>query len=85
MNKAKINELYEKAYVTYEVPYESSVVDPTIVSIHKQRVWDRHLFAELIVRECAQVADQWVNDEDNGHNLVSAKLKKHFGVEECTN
>ena len=38
-------------------------------------------FAELIVRECAQVADQWVNDEDNGHNLVSAKLKKHFGVE----
>ena len=42
-------------------------------------------FAELIVRDCAQVADQWVNDEDNGHNLVSAKLKKHFGVEECTN
>ena len=45
MNKAKINELYEKAYVTYEVPYESSVVDPTIVSIHKQRVWDRQPFA----------------------------------------
>lgn len=45
---------------------------------------DLHLekFAELIVRECAQVADQWVDDEDNGHNLVSAKLKKHFGVEE---
>ena len=42
---------------------------------------DRHKFAELIVRECAQVADQWVDDEDNGHNLVSAKLKKHFGVE----
>lgn len=39
-------------------------------------------FAELIVRECAVVADQWVNDEDNGRNLVSAKLKKHFGVEE---
>ena len=39
-------------------------------------------FAELIVRECARVADQWVDDEDNGHNLVSAKLKKHFGVEE---
>ena len=39
-------------------------------------------FAELIVKECAVVADQWVNDEDNGHNLVSAKLKQHFGVEE---
>ena len=45
-------------------------------------VLDTVKFAELIVRECAQVADQWVNDEDNGHNLVSAKLKKHFGVEE---
>ena len=44
--------------------------------------FNRKKFAELIVRECAQVADQWVNDEDNGHNLVSAKLKKHFGVEE---
>ena len=38
-------------------------------------------FAELIVRECAQVADQWVNDEDNGHNLVSERLRQHFGVE----
>ena len=39
-------------------------------------------FAELIVRECARVADQWVNDEDNGHNLVSDRLRQHFGVEE---
>ena len=42
-------------------------------------------FAELIVRECARVADQWVDDEDNGRNLVSAKLKQHFGVEKCMN
>lgn len=39
-------------------------------------------FVELIVKECGIVADQWVNDEDNGRNLVSAKLKQHFGVEE---
>jgi hypothetical protein len=38
--------------------------------------------AELIVRECAMVAEQWVNDEDNGRNLVSDRLKQHFGVEE---
>ena len=37
-------------------------------------------FAELIVTECGRVADQWVNDEDNGTNLVSAKLQQHFGV-----
>ena len=85
MNKAKINELYEKAYVTYEVPYESSVVDPTIVSIHKQRVWDRHLFAELIVQECIQVGgpedsytDDWFKAKADSIN----KIKEHFGVEE---
>ena len=39
-------------------------------------------FARLIVRECARVADQWVDDEDNGHNLVSERLRQHFGVEE---
>ena len=38
-------------------------------------------FAELIVRECASVGDYWVDNEDNGKNLVSDKLKKHFGIE----
>ena len=79
MNKAKINELYEKAYVTYEVPYESSVVDPTIVSIHKQRVWDRHLFAELIVRECAAEADK---QTIYCRGIPWGRwIKEHFGVE----
>ena len=78
MNKAKINELYEKAYVTYEVPYESSVVDPTIVSIHKQRVWDRHLFAELIVRECIDTIKETNLIDDD----PVANIKKRFGVEE---
>ena len=36
--------------------------------------------AELIVQECGIVADKWVDDEDNGKNLVSEKLKQHFGV-----
>ena len=83
MNKAKINELYEKAYVTYEVPYESSVVDPTIVSIHKQRVWDCHLFAELIVRECARALDDKLTNP-NGASVAycdGSDLLEHFGVE----
>ena len=80
MNKAKINELYEKAYVTYEVPYESSVVDPTIVSIHKQRVWDRHLFAELIVRECLNLVDR--GGEFVSRPKLVERIKEHFGVEE---
>jgi hypothetical protein len=65
MNRAKINELYEQAYVVYEVPYESSVVDPTIVSIYKHKVWDRYLFAELIVRACISEI-QTVKDRKSG-------------------
>lgn len=42
--------------------------------------FDMEKFAELIVQESGRVADQWVNDEDNGTNLVSERLKQHFGV-----
>ena len=39
-------------------------------------------FAELIVQECSRIADDWVNNEDNGKNYPSDKIKQHFGVEE---
>ena len=38
-------------------------------------------FAELIVSECSRIADDWVNNEDNGKNSPSDKIKQHFGVE----
>jgi len=38
-------------------------------------------FAELIVQECSRIADDWVNNEDNGKNYPSDKIKQHFGVE----
>ena len=38
-------------------------------------------FAELIVRECSRIADDWVNNEDTGKNYPSDKIKQHFGVE----
>lgn len=93
MNKVKINELYEKAYVTYEVPYNSSVVDPTIVSVHQQKVWDRYLFAELIVAECAnRLAEDFIPEDEiiEGYNdtwdsalrFGAQAIKEHFGVEE---
>ena len=78
MNKAKINELYEQAHVVHEIPYEASVVEPGHIAIHKQKVWDRYLFAELIVKECIT----WVED-NNGHDGPSiSEMKEHFGVEE---
>ena len=39
-------------------------------------------FAELIVRECSRIADDWVNNEDTGKNYPSDKIKQHFGVKE---
>jgi hypothetical protein len=81
MNKAKINELYEQAHVVYEIPYEASVVDPTIVAIHKQKVWDRYLFAELIVKEAGALlmSPEFIGRSDLDWSMV---LNEHFGVEE---
>jgi hypothetical protein len=36
-------------------------------------------FAELIVRECAKVADEPTSEPHSSYGL---KIKKHFGVEE---
>jgi hypothetical protein len=43
-------------------------------------------FAELIVRECAQVSEDDITDGDacctNTAYRISRQIKKHFGVEE---
>lgn len=85
MDKAKINDLFEKAHVVYETPYESSVVDSSIVSVHKQRVFDRYLFAELIAKECAKVVRNTdLEDVDGGDSAVlraaSEAIENYFGV-----
>ena len=85
MNKAKINDLYEKAHVVYEIPYEASVVEPGHIAVHKQKVWDRYLFAELIVKECAKVARHTdLEDVDGGDSAVlyaaSEAIENYFGV-----
>lgn len=38
--------------------------------------------AALLVKECASIADDWVDNTDNGKNYPSEVLKKHFGVGE---
>ena len=71
MNK-RIIELAEQA-TTY--------IDP---SANDGVCWhfDKEKFAELIVRECAEFADEH-NEESEGVTLgVGRELKKHFGVEE---
>ena len=55
-------------------------VDGTLVD--GQLHFDTKKFAELIVRECSRIADDWVNNEDTGKNYPSDKIKQHFGVKE---
>jgi hypothetical protein len=44
--------------------------------------FDPKKFAELIVKECADLCVDNVVDEICGGKRLSAKIKKHFGVEE---
>lgn len=90
----RIKQLYEQAHLVYEIPYESSVVDSTIVSTYKRRQFDAEKFAELIVRECASICE--LNGHSYKHSFTPAKarlaestsnhcglmIKKHFGVAE---
>ena len=39
-------------------------------------------FAELIVRECAGVADDWYRNHDKIHSDPMSYVLAHFGVEE---
>lgn len=39
-------------------------------------------FAELIVRECANVANQHMEHNEGTDYNVGGKIKQHFGVEE---
>lgn len=40
------------------------------------------LFAELIIRECAQIADDGYGSDHFGNGIAGYQLLKHFGVEE---
>jgi len=54
----------------------------TLSSEQQGRVYEK--FAELIVRECAELAREWEDDyvvEDTAPFHSDVKIKKHFGVE----
>jgi hypothetical protein len=39
-------------------------------------------FAELIVRECAEIADEGYGSDHFGNGIAGYQLLKHFGIEE---
>lgn len=44
--------------------------------------FDEEKFAELIVRECAKVADDGFASSNFGNGITGHQLLQHFGVEE---
>ena len=77
MDKGKIAELYKQAHREHRQEYFSSVVDPTLKSVSVTRYFDHELFAELIVRECADISNQ----AEKQCQHPGTMMKNHFGVE----
>lgn len=65
-----------------KIPMLEKFAAQSLVEYDGELIFSKEKFAELIVKDCARVADRWVEDEDNGHNLVSERLRQHFGVKE---
>lgn len=69
----RINELFEQA-LDESVPETWTTLDPTQLSRIKEK------FAELIVRECAEVSKNYAHG--SMPVLIAYAIKEHFGVEE---
>ena len=72
MNK-RIKELYEQSFLT------DDYVNVGINGVELGIKFDPEKFAELIVRECAEVGSKF----SQAHPLdIQYQIKRHFGVEE---
>ena len=60
---------------------EAMVHVPGQTGLHT-RAFSLEKFAELIVRECAKVADDGFASSNFGNGITGHQLLKHFGVEE---
>jgi hypothetical protein len=63
-----------------------NLIKQSEVSISSVRHFNGHIdinkFAELIVRECANVANQHMEHNEGTDYNVGGKIKQHFGVQE---
>jgi hypothetical protein len=74
----KIYELARQAdMIEFDSIPGSKAMTPSYESIVKARK-----FAELIVKECAKVADDGFASSNFGNGITGQQLLKHFGVEE---
>jgi hypothetical protein len=78
----KIKQLAEQAEEYIELPMPDEVYRMGEGVFRRHKVFNRERFAQLIVAECAEFADDY-NSEVEGVTLgVGEAIKQHFGVEE---
>ncbi len=74
----RIIELRKEAWRQVQVDLQTNERDDAVTDReHTKMVFDK--FAELIVRECADVDLYWLSEQDR--KAVAEKIKQHFGVE----
>jgi len=75
------NKIYDLAaqagLITFESIHDSMAVAPSIESVAKARK-----FAELIILECAKIADDGYGSDNFGNGIGGYQILEHFGVEE---
>ena len=78
----KIMELAAQAEEYMEIPMPDDVYHMGDDIFRRCKRFDKEKFAELIVRECAEFANEH-NSEVEGVTLgIGKAIKQHFGVEE---
>ena len=78
----KIRELAERACEYVEEPMPNEIYNLGDGVFRRCKRFDKEKFAELIVRECAEFANEH-NSEVEGVTLgIGKAIKQHFGVEE---
>ena len=78
----KIRELAERACEYVEEPMPNEIYNLGDGVFRRCKRFDKEKFAELIVRECAEFANEH-NSEAEGVTLgIGKAIKQHFGVEE---
>ena len=72
----RIKELMEQARIT------STAIDPFNKMPYEYTHFSEEKFAELIVRECADLANEGFGQANFGLGIKGRNLKEHFGVKE---
>ena len=74
MKEGMIYQLLARACRDCRLPFKPSKESEDMEVIYR--------FTELIVRECAQIADDGFASSNFGNGITGQQLLKHFGIEE---